>query len=85
MFYLLQSHEGEAGSRQENVRFIGLDVHAESIVIAVAHCEDAPAEVFKTIPFDSKRLLKELGKLANDSDLRVCYTAHGQELRFLVD
>ena len=60
---------------KDNVRFVGLDVHAESIVIAVANDGDAPAEVFKTIPHDSKRLLKELGKLAKDADLRVCYEA----------
>ena len=35
---------------QKNVRFIGLDVHAESIVIAVANSGDAPAEFLKRGP-----------------------------------
>ena len=59
----------------KNVRFIGLDVHAESIVIAVANSGDAPAEFLKTISYDCSRLLTELRKLAKDSDLRVCYEA----------
>lgn len=59
----------------KNVRFIGLDVHAESIVIAVANSGDTPAEFLKIISYDCSRLLKELRKLAKLSDLRVCYEA----------
>jgi hypothetical protein len=45
------------------VRFVGLDVHAESIVIAVADAGTAPAEIWKSVAFSHPRLLAELKKL----------------------
>jgi transposase len=57
-----------------SVRHVGLDVHAETIVIAVAE-GDTPAQFLKTIPFDEPRLLKELRKLGELAELRVCYEA----------
>lgn len=58
-----------------NVRYVGLDVHAESIVIAVADAGEVPAAMWKAIPYDLPRLLKELKQLGRLSNLKVCYEA----------
>ena len=58
-----------------NVRFVGLDVHKDSIVIAIADAGDAPAEVFSRILWDEHQLLKTLRKLGPLTSLRVCYEA----------
>lgn len=57
------------------VRFIGLDVHKESIVIAVADEGGAEPSVLATIGHEMKALLKQLRRLGSSSDLRVCYEA----------
>jgi transposase len=57
------------------LRFIGLDVHAETIVIAVADAGSAPAVILKVIACDEGRLLSELRKLGTRESLRVCYEA----------
>lgn len=57
------------------LRFIGLDVHAETIVIAVADAGASPAVNLKTIGYDEGRLLSELRKLGTLDSLRVCYEA----------
>lgn len=57
------------------LRFIGLDVHAETIVIAVADGGSAPAVILKVIGYNEGRLLAELRKLGILDSLRVCYEA----------
>ena len=39
------------------LRYIGLDVHKETIVIAIAEEGRGEAKVFKTIPYDLPRLV----------------------------
>jgi transposase len=59
-----------------NLRFIGLDVHKDSIVMSVAETGAAEAKVFGTFPNDVNKVLKQLKKLSSDlSLLRVCYEA----------
>lgn len=57
------------------LRFVGLDVHKDSIVAAVADSGDRPAEVLGSWPWCEARVLKELQKLGPVSSLRVCYEA----------
>ena len=57
------------------LRYIGLDVHKETIVIAVAEAGRAPAIVWKTIPYDLSRLVKAVGLLADQAETLVCYEA----------
>lgn len=59
----------------QNVRFVGLDVHKESIVIAIADGDGSVPEVVGTIANDARLLLKRLRKLATPALLRVCYEA----------
>jgi transposase len=56
----------------ENVRFVGLDVHADSIAIAVAEPGRNEPGVVATIPNDSTMLLKRLRRLG---PVKCCYEA----------
>lgn len=57
------------------VRFVGLDVHKDTVVIAVADEGASPAEVFAEIPHEPARVLARLRKLGPLETLRVCYEA----------
>jgi transposase len=59
-----------------NVRYVGLDVHKDSIVMSVAESGNAEAKVLGTFPNDINKIMKQLKKLSPDvSLLRVCYEA----------
>jgi len=58
-----------------NVRYVGLDVHKEFVVIAVADSGTAPAEVLQRVEFSAPRVLAALRKLGSLSWLKVCYEA----------
>jgi transposase len=59
-----------------SVVYVGLDVHKDSIVIAVAREGRAAAEKWKTIPYDGVRLRKALKMLVKNGEiLKVCYEA----------
>ena len=59
----------------QKVRFVGLDVHKESIAIAVADGDGGVPENLATIPNDTTLLLKRLKKLGTVALLRCCYEA----------
>lgn len=56
----------------ETVRFVGLDVHADSITIAVAEAGRGEPAVLATIPNDTGLLLKRLRRLGR---VKCCYEA----------
>jgi transposase len=59
-----------------SVIYVGLDVHKDSIVIAVAGEGQEAAENWQTIPYDTVRLRKALKMLVKDgTSLKVCYEA----------
>lgn len=57
------------------VRYVGLDVHADTIVIAVAEEGRAAAQVLATIPHCWKTLHARLKALATKGKLLICYEA----------
>jgi transposase len=59
----------------KNLRFVGLDVHKDSISVAVAENGRQPARLLETVPADEWLLLKVLDRLGPKSRLRVCYEA----------
>lgn len=56
----------------ENVRFVGLDVHADSIAIAVAESGRGEPDLLGVIPHDVPTLVKRLRKLGA---VKCCYEA----------
>ena len=57
------------------IRFVGLDVHRDTIVIAVAVKDGNPADVWGPVPNDIPALIKRLLKFAPAESLRCCYEA----------
>ena len=58
----------------KNVRFIGLDVHAETIAVAVAEV-GGEVRSLGTIPNRPESVRRLIGKLGKPGQLRVCYEA----------
>jgi transposase len=58
------------------LHFVGLDVHKDTIVIAVAEEGQSEALILGTFPHDVPKVVKQLTRLVTDkSQLRVCYEA----------
>jgi len=60
---------------RKNLRFVGLDVHKDSISIAVADSGREPAKLLQTVAADELLLWKVLDRLGPRARLRVCYEA----------
>ncbi len=57
--------------------FVGMDVHQDSVVIAVLPEGAAECEEPRTFPNDIAKLKKFFAKLSKRSDVRACYEASG--------
>ena len=55
--------------------FVGLDVHKNSIVVAVAEAGRGPARAVATVPFEWKALKKVLERLGPIANVSCCYEA----------
>lgn len=60
---------------QDKLRYVGLDVHADTIVIAVAEADRTPAKVLATVAHEWTALQTQLRKLASSAQLMICYEA----------
>lgn len=59
----------------EFTRFVGLDVHQDTIAIAVAGADRSEPRVLATIPHDVPQLLRRLARLGPPQQLLVAYEA----------
>jgi len=59
----------------KTVRSVGLDVHKESIAIAVAEPEGGEPSLVGTIPNDTRLLLRMLKRMGGAKKVRCCYEA----------
>jgi transposase len=62
-------------SESTTIRFVGLDVHRDSIAIAVAVLDGQPAESLGAVPNDIPGLIRRLLRLGPAESLRCCYEA----------
>ena len=65
---------------KKELLFVGLDVHAKNITIALAEGGGGEARLYGTIPNDLHALEKVFAKLKKahpGAELRVCYEAGG--------
>ena len=61
---------------RKTTRFVGLDVHADSIAVAVAESgREGEVRSLGTIPNRPESVQRLLKKLGSPRDLRVCYEA----------
>ncbi len=65
----------ETGMEHDIRIFVGLDVHKDTIAMAVAEAGRQPARLIGTLAHDVKRLLKALGKLGEPEQVHVVYEA----------
>jgi transposase len=56
------------------IRFVGLDVHADTIAVAVAEA-DGEVRRYGTIPNQLEAIRRMVKKLGPAEDLRACYEA----------
>jgi transposase len=59
----------------EKLRFVGLDVHKDTITLAVAESDGSAPEVVATVASEMQAVLKQLKKMGPLSALRCCYEA----------
>ena len=71
---LVQSHKRKEPVMREKLRFLGLDVHAETIAVAVAE-PDGEVRSLGTIPNREDSIRKFIRKLGSPEHLRACYEA----------
>src|ERR1700748_1566640 len=63
---------GRTGPMKVKIRYVGLDVHKDSIAVAVADSGNAPAQLLRTLPNDFAALGKCLDQLGGSKQLAVC-------------
>jgi transposase len=56
---------------------LGMDVHKDSITIAVFRGAARQPEALERIPYDLKKLKRLMDRLAREDSLRACYEASG--------
>ena len=61
--------------------FVGLDVHKDTIAVALAEAGRQPGRVVGTVAHDLKRLLKVLVKFGTPEQVHVVYEAGPDRLR----
>jgi len=66
-----------ASSTSQSILFLGLDVHKESIMVAVLPADAPTATHVDRLPNEMKALRRYFARLAEHGELRACYEASG--------
>lgn len=73
----MSSSTASTAAAVRSIIYLGMDVHKESITIAVLPADaKAPTRVDR-LPNDFPKLKRFLERLAGDGDVRACYEASG--------
>src|SRR6266545_4135701 len=64
-------------SAARSIIYLGMDVHKESITIAVLPADAKTPTRLDRLPNDLPKLKKWIGRLARDGEMRACYEASG--------
>src|SRR5262249_36388803 len=59
----------------KNLRFVGLDVHKETVTIAVAEPGNAAPEVLAVVAHEDTAIVRQLKKVGKAAEVRCCYEA----------
>ena len=59
----------------EQVRYIGLDVHKETVTMAVAEADGSAPATLGTIAHDVPRIIKRMRQMGKGAQLKICYEA----------
>jgi transposase len=59
----------------QKLRFVGLDVHKDTVAIAVAEEDGSAPQVLGTFPSETASLVRRLKRLGSGYELRCCYEA----------
>ena len=70
-----QSHKREGEAVKKYSSYVGLDVHANSISVAVAAADGSAVQSLGVVAHDLKALRKMLKKAGDIGDMRICYEA----------
>jgi transposase len=62
---------------RKKIAFVGMDVHKDSVTLAVLIESESETEWVKTYPYDLGKLRKVFNRLSGEYDVRSCYEASG--------
>jgi len=61
----------------ESTLTVGMDVHKESVAVAVLRGHESTPYLVQTLPHDPSRLRRFFGRLRREGEVRACYEASG--------
>ena len=59
----------------EHKIYVGMDVHKDTVVVAVLPAEVATPNRVERLPNDMRRLRRFFGRLSKDGEIHACYEA----------
>src|SRR4051812_22059409 len=72
-----QPRSSQSATAARSIIYLGMDVHKESITVAVLPSMAKAATRVERLPNDLTKLKRFLDRLARDSELRACHEASG--------
>ena len=57
--------------------YVGMDVHKDTVMVAVLPAEAAEPTVVKRLPNEASKIRRWLGRISREGEVRACYEASG--------